>query len=207
MKKFFILFLTLFTLFTFTSNAADVKPGDTITVPISIGASDAHALVLRFTYDMDIFETVHVEGTGPNAVFSDKSIVMWDITKPIPEGEVGSITLKIKEDAPLGSYEIPIVYEAVNWDEEFITIETNIEPIEVKCPHSRTTKYVTKEATQEEEGSVQIICCDCKKVIRVSPIEKLPAPTPAPSSTTPTPTPVPEESIFIAILKYLLSLF
>ena len=171
MKRFFI-FLLLFML-TFGAFAAEVKPGDIITVPVSVGESAAHALVLRFTYDMNIFETVHVEGTGPNAVFSDKAIVMWDITKPIPEGEVGSITLKIKEDAPLGSYEIPIRYEAVNWDEEFIEIETNIEPIEVTCPHRGTWDYVAREADYENEGLIYVTCAKCGEVVRTKHIEKL----------------------------------
>lgn len=171
MKRFFI-FLLLFML-TFGAFAVEAKPGDIIIVPVSVGASDSHVTLLMFDYDEDIFEFVSNECWGPNTQYTKYRMLMYDITQPIQEGEVGTITLRIKEDAPLGTYTIPVTYEAVNWDEEFTTVDVNVAPIEVTCPHASTWDYVAREADYENEGLIYVTCAKCGEVVRTEHIEKL----------------------------------
>ena len=174
MKKFFIFFiLTLYLFFACGAQAVTANPGDTVTVPVSVGTSDSHVILIIFNYDENIFEFVSNECWGPNTQYTKYRMLMFDAFNLIPAGQVGTITLRVKEDAPLGTYTIPYTYEAVNTNYEFTTVGISIEPIVVKCPHSRTWDDVAREADYESEGLIYVTCAECGEVVETKTIEKL----------------------------------
>lgn len=130
MKRFFILFILL--LLTFNALAIDAYPGETVTVPIIINTKDAYFVGLTFSYDPSVFEFISNNCTGPNTQFSKNKMIMYDIYAPIPSGEIGTITLQIKEGAKIGKYKIPVGLEAWTLDEEAAQVEVNIDTINIK---------------------------------------------------------------------------
>lgn len=171
MKKFFIFLLLL--LFTFNAFAVEANPGDTVTIPVSIQTEDSYFVGLTFAYDPEIFEFVSNHCTGPNTQFSKYKMIMYDIWNPIPSGQVGTITLRIKEDAPLGEYKIPVAIEAWTLDLDPAHVVAYIGSIEIKCPHSSTWENIVKEADYENEGFLHITCAKCGEVVGSKTIEKL----------------------------------
>lgn len=174
MKKFFIFFiLTLYLFFACGAQAVTAKPGDTVTIPVSVSNTDAHVILLIFDYDENILEFVSNECWGPNTQYSKYRMLMFDAINLLPSGQMGTITFRVKEDAPFGTYTIPYSYEAVNTYYEFTTIGVSIGSIEVECPHSRTWDDVAREADYENEGLIYVTCAKCGEVVETKTIEKL----------------------------------
>lgn len=130
MKRFFIFYILL--LLTFNALAIDASRGETITLPVIINTEEAYFIGLTFSYDPNTFEFVSNNCTGPNTQFSKYKMIMYDIHAPIPSGEIGTITLQIKEDAKIGEYKIPVELEAWTLDEEAAQVEINIDTINIK---------------------------------------------------------------------------
>lgn len=130
MKRFFILFILL--LFAFNALAIDTYPGETVTVPIIINTEDAYFVGFTFSYNPNVFEFVSNNCVGPNTQFTKYKMIMYDIYAPIPSGEIGTITLRIKEDAETGEYEIPAALEAWTFDEEAAHVDVYIDTINIK---------------------------------------------------------------------------
>ena len=61
MKRIYVaLILLLCALMAFGAQAAEVAPGETVTVPISIGASQAQQIKLYITFDTNALEYVAI---------------------------------------------------------------------------------------------------------------------------------------------------
>lgn len=129
MKRFFIFLILL--LLTFNTYAINAYPGDTITIPVSINTTDAYFVGLTFSYDPEIFEFIANHCSGPNTQFTKHKMMMYDIWNPIPSGQIGTITLLVKENAPAGNYRIPVGIEAWTFDEEIAKISVYIDEVNV----------------------------------------------------------------------------
>lgn len=129
MKRFFILFILLS--LTFGAFALEARPGETITIPVSISTADAHFVGLTFSYDPNVFEFVSNNCIGPNTQFSKHKMIMYDIWNTISSGYIGKITLLIKDCAPAGEYKIPVAIEAWTLDEEAAEVRVYIDTINI----------------------------------------------------------------------------
>ena len=178
MKKLSILLaLVLCMMLAFGAQAAEYAPGDTVTVPVSVSADNAYFIGLTVKYDSSIFEYVSISCTGPNAQANGTTMMMYTITDPIPNGQVGSITLKIKEGVKSGTYAVTVaVTGAYDIDENDVSCRASGGSVTVAgaaCTHSKADFKVVKEADCVNAGERQIVCTDCGEVLSTETIEKL----------------------------------
>ena len=106
MKKVYVLLaLILCAMLAFSAQAVEAKPGDTVQVPISIGASEAYSIRIGVTFDNSVFEYAAIKCTAPGGTASynvennSGKMVSYSTDTPIPGGQFGYITLKGKDSA------------------------------------------------------------------------------------------------------------
>ncbi|MBE5791533.1 MAG: hypothetical protein E7322_05170 [Clostridiales bacterium] len=182
MKRIYVaLILLLCALMAFGAQAAEVAPGETVTVPISIGASQAQQIKLYITFDTNALEYVAISSNvgiaSYNAGANRGVISMYNALAPIPGGQVGSLTLKVKESAKSGTYPVSVsVYEAydANFDDVNVSASAGSVTVVVVCGHKNADFKVIKAPDCENEGTQQIVCLDCGEVLNPSvPMDKL----------------------------------
>ena len=95
---------------------AAIKPGETVTVPISIDNIDGAFVKLKITYDTDAFE--FVSSTCTKGV-QNRTVFAMSALPKVESGECGSITLCAKDDTSAGDYIVSVsVTECWNIDEK-----------------------------------------------------------------------------------------
>ena len=105
MKK-FVLFLAVAALLlslTAAGLAAEAKPGDEVTVTLSLHNTNAAYVRVVADYDKNVFELVSYSAASGQA--GPKGIVTYD-TVALPSGALGTVTLKVKDGAAPGTYNI-----------------------------------------------------------------------------------------------------
>ncbi len=181
MKRISILLaLLLCAMMVFSANAAETAPGETVTIPISVGASNAYTIKLYITFDANIFEYVGIASSIGLASYNSESargvISMYNEYNPIPAGQVGTITLKVKDDVKSGTYSVSVVVKEAfdtNYEDADVSASAGSVTVVADCAHDTTKENVTKKADCENAGSKQIICADCGEVIGTETIDAL----------------------------------
>ena len=105
MKKLglFLVIVALFVSLAAVGLAAEGNPGDTLTVGLSLSNSNAAYVRVVASFDTSVFELVEYSAASGTA--GRNGIVMYD-TGVLPSGSIGSVTLKIKDGAAPGTYNI-----------------------------------------------------------------------------------------------------
>ena len=170
MKKFVVCLLALILCLACMSIASAEKPGDTVSVPISLSHSGAAYVKVKVSYDTSVFELVKL--SAPGGQVSGNSFNFADLGG-VPSGNVATITLKIKSGAAAGTYTISAsVPEAWDSNENRASASASGGKVTVEAPATPTPAPTEK------------------------PADPTPAPTEKPADPTPTlkpadPTPAP----------------
>lgn len=83
--------------------AMDGNPGETVTVNLTLNNSNAAYVRVVANYDKSVFELVEYSAVSGTA--GSNGIVVYD-TKVLPSGSIGTVTLKIKDSAAAGTYNV-----------------------------------------------------------------------------------------------------
>ena len=102
MKRLLVFLLALLLCLGCASIASAEKAGDKVTIPITLNNTDAAYVKISVSYDSSVFELVEFTCNGTK---NGTTFVMADLNG-VASGKCGSITLKIKDDAPAGTYTI-----------------------------------------------------------------------------------------------------
>ena len=82
---------------------ADAKPGEEVTVTLSLSNTNAAYVCVVASYDKSVFDLVGYSASSGTA--GSNGIVMYD-TGVLPSGAVGTVTLKVKDGAAPGTYTV-----------------------------------------------------------------------------------------------------
>ena len=107
---------------TITSSAAEAKPGDEITFTVTIDGGEScryYGLILE--YDASVYEMQNGECTVKGAMFSafdpERGFVVLNNKERVPEGTVGTFTMKVREGAVSGNAAVTGVSSVKTGDE------------------------------------------------------------------------------------------
>ena len=176
MKKALALLLMAMLLVLMTGTAFAAKNGETVTVPINLSNSNGAYVKIRVSYPTNVFEYVSISCSKGQA--SGNTMVMAD-TSPISSGQCGSITLRIKDNAPEGTYTISAsVVECWDINENSGSASASGGSVYVAgpCKHENVTWKTVQEPTCSLNGSKQATCNACGEIVKTESI---------PSSTVP----------------------
>jgi len=181
MKRICILLaLLMCAVLAFSAQAVEATAGNTVTVPIYVDTTGAYQLTLSISFDTSVFEysAIRCFGPGGQASFSQSTqkgkMLMYDISDPIMEGEVGFITLTVKDGVDFGTYNVSVtVVEAWDLDENPVEIAASADSVVVVCPHTETKEEIVKEADCENDGVIECVCVECGELLNTLAIEKL----------------------------------
>ena len=156
----------------FGAQAETYSPGDEVQIPIYVSSSNAHQVTLKLSID-GALEFVSMKSSYGQG--GANRLALFDINDPL-NGQVATMTCKIKEDAKSGTYGIQVtVLEAWTLDEDYANASASAGTVTVyaACTHDKTEDKVTKEATCEATGTKQIVCADCGEVMGTETIDAL----------------------------------
>ena len=136
----------------------------TVTIPINVTGNPGVAyLSLTLQYPTDVFESASVvNGAIFDTLTPGLNCVWYASENRTGTGTLGTITLKVKDGAPAGSYTVTaVVQEAYNYDEEAVTAA--VVPTTVTIPgtaheHTWDEGEVTTPATCTEAGVKTFHC-------------------------------------------------
>ena len=177
--------------FALSSSQSNLYRGDTVTLTASVSSSEAATQYgLSLEYDENVFELVEGNCSAEGALVNsfDNGFAFMFQNPNAYSGSVGSITLKVKDTAPFGSYTISGVSAVKNGNED-VSSNGATATVVVECNHTygewenfdgvhkqtcsicqdvKTAEHTwdegvtVKEATCVEEGDIQYTCTACK---------------------------------------------
>lgn len=160
------LLLVLLLAASLTVNAYAAHPGDSVVVTFMIFSNPDKAISARigYIYDEDVFEFAGAENVSMEILNAPPTRVdgKFGMLNPagLSVGEVGRIILRIKGDAPLGTYEIkPVVDSVYDANRQPVTLE--VQGAKVKIGHVWDEGSITVEPTCYTEGTMKWRCCYC----------------------------------------------
>ena len=136
MKKMFVCLLALLLCMACMGFASAEKPGDQVTIPITLNNTDAAYVKISVSYNKSVFDLVSFTSNGQTngTTFNMSSL------SGVPSGKVASITLKIKDTAPAGTYNITAsVVEAWTVNETSATASASGGSVTVVLPEPEVT--------------------------------------------------------------------
>ncbi len=144
MKKVCLIIAALLLIGLTAFAAAETKPGEEVTVNLTLTNTEACVVRVLAEFDVDVFELVGYSSEIGTA--GSEGIVLYD-TKPLASGVIGSVTLKVKEDAEAGEYAVG------GWTAECYDLEEN------DCEASvdgGTVTVAAKEEPVEEKAAYTV---------------------------------------------------
>ena len=164
--------LMLCAMFAIGAFAADVKPGESAQVTVSISGNPGISyLKIRLSYDSSVLTLKAAEDTGflkgytpAESLSLNPYPTAWSyITNTNDDGDILTLTFEISSEAPDGTYPISVeVVGASNQKEEPVTVNVSTSSVTVKHEHKWDAGTVTKEATCKEAGEKTFTCSVCK---------------------------------------------
>lgn len=147
--------------FSMSASKSTAYRGDSITLNVSVASdADATSYGLKLSYDAAVFEEVPNSGacSVPGALVSSyKNGFAFMFTNATAySGQVGSVTLKVKDDAPVGTYTISGTASVKNGSNT-VSAAGGVVTIEVTCDHNYSAW------TGNAEGHERV-CADCGNV-------------------------------------------
>lgn len=135
---------------------ADVKPGEEVTVTLSLSNTNAAYVRVVASYDKSVFDLVGYSANSGTA--GSNGIVMYD-TGVLPSGAVGTVTLKVKDGAAPGTYTVGAsLAECYDINENngsasvsggSVTVAGNETPAPTPAPTDAPTSAPTEAPTEE----------------------------------------------------------
>ena len=135
---------------------ADVKPGEEVTVTLSLSNTNAAYVRVVASYDKSVFDLVGYSANSGTA--GRNGIVMYD-TGVLPSGAVGTVTLKVKDSAAPGTYTVGAsLAECYDINENngsasvsggSVTVAGNATPAPTQAPTAEPTAAPTAAPTAE----------------------------------------------------------
>ena len=172
MKKLLVCTLTVFLLLTLAVTAMAAKPGDTVTVSVSVVANPNNAFSgqIGFNFDQSALEFVSAASSGGDTAMyptSAKGYFLLQNLSGITTGTKGTITLKVKEGAAAGTYAVSAYASGfIDVDENPVSVSVAGGSVTVEatgCSHTWDDGKVTKQATCKEEGVKTYTCTSCNE--------------------------------------------
>ena len=161
--------LTLMLLVCFALTATAEKPGDVVTITFTLTDNSQSAISARvgMEFDSNAFEFVSAEVISSDVLNAAPTTANGKFgllnMAGISVGEIGTITLRIKEDAPAGKYEVrPVVDSVYNANRE--TVELSVKGETISVDHVWDDGRVTVEATCYTEGVMTYYCFYCNEI-------------------------------------------
>lgn len=157
-------------LLLFAASASAEIPGETVTITFRITDNSQHAISARIgmEFDTGVFEFVGAEIISPDVLSKapDTAQSKFGLLNMggLATGDVGTITLRIKESAKAGKHEIkPVVDSVYNVKRE--SVELTVAGGTITVNHVWDDGRVTVEATCYTEGVMTYYCfyCDAKR--------------------------------------------
>lgn len=144
-----------------SSSAKTVSRGDTITITVTVsGSADVTQYGLQLKYDTSVFEMVSGSHSVSGAQFAEfnpsRGFAVLYGAPTTPSGKVGTFTLKVKDNAPFGTYTVGGAASAKNGAENVSSSASGVS-ITVSCKHS------FGEWTKVDEVNHKHICLICNK--------------------------------------------
>lgn len=181
MKKSLACILVFLVLLALSATALAAKPGDTVTVSVSVTANPNHAFSgqIGFKFDESSLEFVSAASSGSDTVMyptSAKGYFLLQNLSGITTGTKGTITLKVKDGAAAGTYDVTAyAYDFIDVDENPVSVSVAGGSVTVEataCAHTWNDGKVTKEPTCEEAGVKTYTCTKCKQT-KTEPVKAL----------------------------------
>ena len=165
MKRILVFLLLILTLGCTMASAA--KRGETVTVTFEIVDNEFGAISARvgISFDPKVFEFVSAEKISPDVLTGapespEESFGLVNMGGIAP-GVLGTVTLRIRKDAPAGAHEVtPAVDSVYNAAREAVTL--NVKGEKVALEHVWDLGRVTVEATCYSEGVMRYRCLYCE---------------------------------------------
>ena len=147
MKKVCMILLAVLLIGLTAFAAAETKPGEEVTVSLTLTNTNAAYVRVTAAYDEAVFELVKYESGVGTA--GPSGIVLVD-TKPLESGEIGSVTLKVKEGAKAGEYTVDgVLAECYDVEEKAaeaaVSGGTVTVPAEETEPEEEKAAYIVKD--------------------------------------------------------------
>lgn len=149
-------------------SAYAAHPGSVAEVTFWIFDNPEQAISARigFEYDEDVFEFVYADNIsedilntapkGPEGKFGLLNL------EGLSAGQVCLLALRIKDDAPLGTYEITPVVDSV-YDVSYQPVTLVVQGAKVKVGHVWDGGRITVEPTCHAEGRMEWRCLECSE--------------------------------------------
>ncbi len=174
MKKGIMFVLIMLFMACACTQAFAVNQGENVDVDVSISTTDAAYVKLTISYDESAFEYVSSTCTGSNATTNGATWVMYVNSGVVNTGKIGTVTLKVKDDAKPGTYKVSAtVNEAWNIDENGATVKVTGDKVTIECLHKETEWKIDKEPTCLEAGTENSVCKVCDKVMDTRDVDAL----------------------------------
>lgn len=153
--------------FSVSPSVSTLERGGTVTLSVNCSSSaEATTYGMKFSYDTDVFELVdgNIDISADTLVSSFQNgfaFMFQDATAY--SGSVGTVTLKIKDDAPLGTYTISGAPSVKNGTDS-VSVSSGSVTITVFCEHSYGEWLQTAAPSCTQDGQQERTCTKCATV-------------------------------------------
>ena len=141
----------------FAAASTEAKPGDKITLEVTVSCSDVcTSLGLSLEYDSSVFEVVKGKCGLKNGMLSifdkERGFAYLYPNGVTPNGTLGTVTMKVKENAPAGVYEVSGQFSAGNDDK---SISASVTGVSITVKESSAKQEPTQAVTTQTEPQGQ----------------------------------------------------
>jgi len=145
---------------TLSANVETAKPGDTIDFTVSMGGDAAcQSFGLIIKYDDDVFEVVKgkcsISGSWISTFDKDRGFVALYANDTIPSGQIGTMQMRVKENAPSGDYTVTFKTAAKTEKSEDVPFTSNSVTIKIEGDSSATEKPTETPVEKPTEAPTQ----------------------------------------------------
>lgn len=143
-----------------TASSTEVKPGEEITFTVTVdGAQSCRYYGLMLEYDASVYEMGSGKCTVTGAMLSafdpERGFVVLNSSEQIPQGTLGTFTMKVREDAPAGNAAVAGISSMKTGDEAIPSevIGANVEIRDSAAPSVPQTTAPGQTGSSGSSGS------------------------------------------------------
>ena len=173
MKKFFLFLVSALLICAMAAGLAEeARPGDEVTVTLRLENTNAAFVRVLADYDGDAFELVGY--TAADGEAGSRGIVVLasaDLIrqgKPLSSGPVGTVTLKVRENAAPGDYAVSGTLAEcydLNENDGAAAVTGGKVTVLPPCGHQNTAWRLTQAPKAGKDGKKERICTECGAVL------------------------------------------
>lgn len=155
--------------FNISCGSASVYAGSDVTLDIRLNNNPGFsALNIALVYDTDYITQKSITNIASSLYMTTGSTIVWDGAENYTsDGILATVNFSIAEDAPVGDYEVKIIFMGASDDNfEEVQAVAKAGKITVKCRHTNTTFVSEKPADCTNNGyTAGFWCNDCETYI------------------------------------------